>query len=110
MRAKSLAAVLGKYQASGMGPLGVDSAPSSSEWVLVVSRRKILLPNFSPTSSLSSLEDVWGQYWYPTKERLLFPMRWRGVPRVLRIGMSLLLMQLRLAWMWKFFMGWIPSC
>ena len=58
MRSKSLAVVSGKHQASSMGSLGVDSALPSSEWVLVVSRAKILLPNFSPASSISSPEEV----------------------------------------------------
>jgi hypothetical protein len=58
MKSKSSAVVSGKYQASGMGSLGVDSALPSSEWVLVVSRGKILLPNFSPASLISFPEEV----------------------------------------------------
>lgn len=58
MRSKSSAVVLGKYQESGMGSLGFNSALPSSEWVLAVSRGKILLPNFSPASSISSPEEV----------------------------------------------------
>lgn len=60
MRAESSFAVLEKFKAADMGPIGVDSSPSSCEWAPVVSGGKIPLLNFSPTSSLSSLEEVLG--------------------------------------------------
>jgi hypothetical protein len=40
MRAKLSIAVLEKFQASGMGPLGVNSTPPSSERPVVVSGGK----------------------------------------------------------------------